>query len=228
MKTHWLGFFRLIVLGALANINQLRSGAAKVASSAEPSFIGECQRVVSSAVDRNQDGTLKGMTVWPEYATDENFRLLAGIPTLEWLRFSYYTKSNLLTSSGIAALTNALNLREVSFQCVRGAPDSFFHAFGKLRQIEALNLIATWPSNSIAAHPLTNLPSLKRFSATAVIEFSAADIETVARMRSLQQVKLSVLQKLDESALGPIIAMQNLTNIEIVSPNFRMVRTRAR
>ncbi|HUS34476.1 MAG TPA: hypothetical protein VM680_03910 [Verrucomicrobiae bacterium] len=176
-------------------------------------------------VERNAKGALIGISVWGEYANDETFRELSRVATLERLRFSFNSKSNLLTAAGISALSKAPRLAEVVFQCNREVPDSFYWALGQLRQIGTLRFAATWPNNPLAARPLTNLVGLKQISISYPPDFSARDIEILSQMTSLRDVKIWA-QHVDEAALAPLLENTTITNLEVRAWNLKLVRAR--
>lgn len=175
-------------------------------------------------IERNAEGSLVGITVWGGYANDEMFRELSSVQTLEKLRFSVNSRSNLLTSAGISTLSKAPKLTEVIFQCTPNAPDSIYRGLGQLRQIETLRFVATWPTNSTAARPLTNLVGLKRITISFVQRFSAEDVEILSQMPSLRDVKLWV-DHVDEATLTPLIENKAITNLEIHVRN-RLIHAR--
>jgi hypothetical protein len=171
-------------------------------------------REVAALIKRNSAGASTEITLWGPYATDATFREISKIPTLERLRFSYSSKSNWLTADGILALTNAPKLSEVIFQCTRDAPRSFYSAIANLQQIESLRFVATWPTNSFDALPLTNLVSLKRIVISFAGHISSDDINILSQMRSLEDVKLWG-SKVSEADLAPLIANKAITNLEV-------------
>jgi hypothetical protein len=195
----------------------------------EPEILRVMEKDWRLAIERDTNGMIVTARVSGSYGSNEVFRALAKVPSLERVRFSVWMKGNQPSAEGILALTNCPNLTEVAFQCTRGAPKEVFEAIGQVRQIQTLLLVATWPTNAATAEALTKLPALKRLMITFADGFGAKDVETILKFKELNDLHISTwpAAKIDAEVFAPLIADERIRNLTIRAGSFQYERGKA-